>query len=244
MARIRTIKPEFFTSEQIVECSTNARLQFLGLLVFSDDGGRHPASIKRLKMEAWPGDSCSLKDVEKWQEELISAGLVGEYETTEGKRLWWVTGWEKHQRVDKPNIKFRGPFDDGSTITRQPFGDRSPPESNGVESNGVESNKEPPTPFPDFPTLNTEAFQQTWCRWQLHRREIKHPLKPTQAKSQLKMLADLGHDRAIAMIEHTIAMGWQGLREADGSANGNQKKAHLPTTEDLDKWNPYDGGEE
>ncbi len=71
MARLRTIKPEFFTSEQIVECSTNARLQFLGILCFSDDGGIHPASVKRLKMEVWPGDQVSEKDVTKYMAELI-----------------------------------------------------------------------------------------------------------------------------------------------------------------------------
>lgn len=32
MARIRSIKPEFWVSEQIGECSTNARLTFIGLL--------------------------------------------------------------------------------------------------------------------------------------------------------------------------------------------------------------------
>ena len=161
MARIRTIKPEFFTSEQIVECSTNARLQFLGVLCFSDDGGRHPASAKRLKMEVWPGDPCTIKDVEKWQTELIHAGLIVEYTDAQGLMLWCVTGWQRHQRVDKPTIKFRGPFDDGSTIVRGALAT----ESNGVESNGVESNVgevSPTTPLVRAPKIRKprEAFQK------------------------------------------------------------------------------------
>ena len=31
MARIRSIKPEFWVSEQVAECSTSARLTFVGL---------------------------------------------------------------------------------------------------------------------------------------------------------------------------------------------------------------------
>jgi hypothetical protein len=46
MARIRTIRPEFWTSEQVTECSMPARLLFIGLWNFCDDGGRMPYSPK------------------------------------------------------------------------------------------------------------------------------------------------------------------------------------------------------
>jgi hypothetical protein len=39
MARIRTIKPEFWTDEKIVECSFEARLMFIGMFNFADDKG-------------------------------------------------------------------------------------------------------------------------------------------------------------------------------------------------------------
>ena len=48
MARIRSIKPQFWTSEQIADCSSNARLLFIGLWNFCDDCGVHPASPARL----------------------------------------------------------------------------------------------------------------------------------------------------------------------------------------------------
>jgi hypothetical protein len=47
MARHRVVKPEFFTNEQVVECSTNARLLFVGMWCFCDDGGVHPASASQ-----------------------------------------------------------------------------------------------------------------------------------------------------------------------------------------------------
>ena len=49
MARIRTVKPEFWASEQVMECSPIARLLFIGLWNFCDDAGNHPLSEKTLR---------------------------------------------------------------------------------------------------------------------------------------------------------------------------------------------------
>ena len=54
MARIRTIKPEFWTSEQVVECSPTARLLFIGLWNFCDDAGNQPASAKQSRCRFFP----------------------------------------------------------------------------------------------------------------------------------------------------------------------------------------------
>ena len=62
MARIRTIKPEFWTSDQVVECSFAARLLFIGMWNFCDDYGVHPASLRKLKMEIFPGDDEMVTD--------------------------------------------------------------------------------------------------------------------------------------------------------------------------------------
>lgn len=50
MARIRTVKPEFWTDEKIVECSIPARLLFIGLFNFADDKGCLERSPKRIKI--------------------------------------------------------------------------------------------------------------------------------------------------------------------------------------------------
>ena len=149
MARIRTVKPEFWTSQQVVECSTNARLLFIGLWNFCDDNGIHPAEPKRLKMEVFPGDSFTVKDIGTWIDELLKVGLLLEYEA-EGRRYWLVTGWKKHQKIDKPSYKHplppmtnsentNGTLGDDSPSVRRSFAERHPPESNGVESKGRET---------------------------------------------------------------------------------------------------------
>lgn len=107
MARIRSIKPEFWTSEQVVECSRDSRLLFIGMWNFCDDAGRHKASYLRLKMEVFPGDPVSTEQVRAWVRELIDNGLLIEYEV-EGEEYWQITGWN-HQKIDQPNIKHPSP---------------------------------------------------------------------------------------------------------------------------------------
>lgn len=104
MARIRSIKPEYWTSEQVMELSRDARLLFIGLWNFCDDGGNHPASPKTLKAEVFPGDDDATgSTVMQWVDELIEQQLLVEYEV-DGKEFWHVTGWH-HQRIDQPTLR-------------------------------------------------------------------------------------------------------------------------------------------
>lgn len=105
MARIRSVKPEYWTSEQVMAMSRGARLLFIGLWNFSDDGGNHPASPKTLKAEVLPGDDDITSDrIMELVDEMIEQGLVEEYESG-GKIYWHVTGWKKHQRIDQPTYR-------------------------------------------------------------------------------------------------------------------------------------------
>lgn len=104
MARIRTIKPEFWASEQIANCSRDARLLFIGIWTFCDDAGIHPASSKRIKMQVFPADNISDEQVKAWVEELLSQKLIEEY-TVVGQAFWQVTGWH-HQLIKKPCYKY------------------------------------------------------------------------------------------------------------------------------------------
>jgi hypothetical protein len=141
MARIRSIKPEFWTSEQVVECSPIARLLFIGMWNFCDDGGNHPASFKTLKMEVFPGDDITLSQIETYTLELLKHNLLVQYDGGNGRKYWHVTGWH-HQKIDKPNPKHppfvMEKFDDHSTNHRIPIDDHSPQEGKGREGKGKE----------------------------------------------------------------------------------------------------------
>lgn len=137
MARIRTVKPEFFTSEQVVDCSPTARLLFIGMWCFCDDGGVHPASPKRLKMEVFPADNISEKQIIVYVDELVKSELITEFVGHDGKSYWQVTGWH-HQKIEKPTLRHPQKSNDSTTI-RRPVVDSSPTEGKGKESIGKES---------------------------------------------------------------------------------------------------------
>ncbi|CFB63134.1 hypothetical protein [Pandoraea apista] len=173
MARIRSTKPEFWTSEQVMELSRDARLLFIGMWNFCDDAGIHPASPKRLKAEVFPADDLTSLDIRRLVDELVSIGLVEEYEV-DGEAFWIVTGWH-HQKIEKPtythprpdgtlpanaparrktrisssnSTSSRGDVDDKSPNDRRPLDDNSPTESSRVESSRKElgSNNDGGTP--------------------------------------------------------------------------------------------------
>lgn len=107
MARIRTVKPEFWTSEQVASCSRDARLLFIGMWNFCDDRGVHPVSYRQLKMEVFPGDDLAIDKIQDLCSELEDAGLLSLFE--HGERTYWlVTGW-RHQKIERPTYKHPDP---------------------------------------------------------------------------------------------------------------------------------------
>ena len=116
MARIRTLKPEFWTSEQIVACSRDARLFFIGMWTFSDDFGNIPAKSGELRRKIFPGEAdLSDQSINELLGQLQVNKLIQIYEV-EGLKYWHVTGW-KHQKIDKPSQKYPK-FDECSTSVR------------------------------------------------------------------------------------------------------------------------------
>lgn len=115
MSRIRSIKPEFWSSGQVMECSRDARLLFIGLWNFSDDAGRFPYSPKQVKALVLPGDDdISSSDVQNWLDELSTNGLICPY-SVDGKEYFEITGWS-HQKIDRPQpAKYPAPLVEDST---------------------------------------------------------------------------------------------------------------------------------
>ena len=107
MARIRTIKPEFWSSEQVMESRPLARLLFIGLWNFCDDGGNHPLAPRTIKALVFPGDDISTEAVSELLGELEGAGLTRSYSVA-GKLYLHVNGW-KHQKIEKRTFKYPKP---------------------------------------------------------------------------------------------------------------------------------------
>ncbi|MGH8908301.1 MAG: hypothetical protein ACRD0K_17780 [Egibacteraceae bacterium] len=114
MARIRTIKPEFFTDAVLVEVSMSARLLFIGTWVFADDFGNLERSAKQLKLRVFPAD---VLDVEPLIQELIAHRLLVEYSVSDRKYLH-IPGFTRHQKIDRPSAP-RCPLHESSTMTHR-----------------------------------------------------------------------------------------------------------------------------
>lgn len=108
MSRIRTIKPEFWANEQVTACRVESRLLFIGLWNFCDDSGVIVDKARQLRSTIFPDDPFSPRDLDGWLDELARAGLIVRYEA-EGKRLVWITGWDRHQYIKNKAEKTNGP---------------------------------------------------------------------------------------------------------------------------------------
>lgn len=93
MARIRTIKPEFFTSEDIVSLSPLARLLYQATWCEADKEGRLVWKPRTFKLRYFPGDNC---DIEAMCQELVDSGLVVLY----GDGLAYIPTFSKHQHIN------------------------------------------------------------------------------------------------------------------------------------------------
>lgn len=93
MARIRTVKPEFFTSGSVTAVSPLARLLFIGLWCEADREGRFQWSPRSLKLRYLPADDC---DGHALLDELAREGLIT-YRDTEGDQCGWVVDFDQWQ---------------------------------------------------------------------------------------------------------------------------------------------------
>jgi hypothetical protein len=101
VARIRTIKPEFWSDEKIVELDFEWRLLFQGIWNFADDQGYIDCSPKRIKMQVFPGDSI---EVSVGLRRLLEDSLLSAYRLRSDPERYVlrVVNWEQHQRVSNP----------------------------------------------------------------------------------------------------------------------------------------------
>ena len=101
MARIRTIKPEFFTSLTIASLTLEARLTFIGLWTHVDDAGRCVNDARLIKAALWPLDDRLTDDIVSDLGALTECSLIAQYEVR-GRRYLAITNWTEHQRINRP----------------------------------------------------------------------------------------------------------------------------------------------
>lgn len=115
--RIRSTKPEFWTSKTISALPWDVRLVLKGLESYVDDNGVGKDDLALIASDVFPRDLvASPRETLARLSEAISmlsgAGLVARYEH-ENEDLLYIDKWKQLQRIDKP-AKGRFPRPDGT----------------------------------------------------------------------------------------------------------------------------------
>lgn len=101
--RSRDIRPGFYKNEQLIECSSWARLIYPGLWMIADCLGILEDRPKRIKMELLPADDVNVDDL---LNELASQKLIVRYEA-EGAKYIFIPGFARNQNPH-PKEKSKG----------------------------------------------------------------------------------------------------------------------------------------
>lgn len=110
--RIRTIKPEFFTDEDVAALEPLDRIAFLGLLCYADKAGRLEYRPARLAAMILPYEQAGFG---ARLTNLINADFLIHYEN-DGRKYLQIRTFSSHQRPHhtEPESKLPSPDSDGS----------------------------------------------------------------------------------------------------------------------------------
>ena len=113
--RIRSIKPEFWRSDDIAALALEDRLLFIGLWSYVDDSGIGIDKVAHICADLFAADLSEsptevLARVQGGLSRLRERGLIVRY-VVDGKSYLYIANWSKHQRIDKPS-KRRYPLPD------------------------------------------------------------------------------------------------------------------------------------
>jgi hypothetical protein len=168
MARIRSVKPEYFDDPDVGTLSAEAALVFVGIWTQADRAGRLVDDPRRLKVRIRPYSTC---DFDAVLAELVNAGFLIRYQSEGGARLLQVRSFGKHQKCHKlePESQYQGP---SRQALDEPGKNPSNPPVSCLLSLGSDplslvdssepakpADSEPPTPVLVFPTTGAA---KTW----------------------------------------------------------------------------------
>ena len=173
MARIRTIKPSFFTSLPIASLSFRCRLTFVGLWTHVDDAGRAVYEPRLIKAALFPlDDTVTAEDVAEDVAALQRLAMVTVYEV-EGRKYIQVNGFKQHQHINRAResdlpAPADGSVTEASVKAHGGLTEDSRQEGKGMERKGKEGKPRTPTAradgmtAPHFPNELRVQLRDAW----------------------------------------------------------------------------------
>lgn len=150
--RIRSIKPDFWSSRDITDLSIEDRLLFIGLWSYVDDNGVGRDEEDQIVATLFARDMFNspretIARVADGLQRLSDAGLIVRYKS-ENRSYLEIVSWEKHQKIDRPNkARFPRYNADRDTLATHSRDYRETP-SPGTEEQGNRGTDIPPCSAP------------------------------------------------------------------------------------------------
>jgi len=208
VARIRTIKPEFWTDGKVINLSYAARLLFIGCWNFARcDNGHLDDDAVSLKLRILPADDV---DAYKLLNELIEAGMIVRY-THEGRTFLKIKRFNEHQKIDT-RWGSRCPY---CSLKASPKLTEthllSPQEGKGKEGKGKEGKGK-------ITTLSSklDSVKDVFVYWQ---QELKHPQSKLDKKREKAINARLQEGYSVDRIKQAI----QGIKKIPHNMGQNDR---------------------
>lgn len=153
MARIRTVKPEFFRHAGLYDAERVTRLPlrlgFEGLWIAADREGRFKWEPRTLKLDCLPYDDLDFADV---LDALEVHGFIEKYEV-DGRTYGWIPSWHRHQHINQREAQSSIPPPSGKDTCTHVHA-HGEGEGKGKEGSGGEEVDHADAPSPA--TLSTE----------------------------------------------------------------------------------------
>lgn len=220
MARIRTIKPEFFTSSDIIALTPLARLFYVSLWCEADRDGLLSWNTATLKYRYFPADKV---DIESLAGELVNLGLIIILVGDDGREYAEIPSFQSHQVINNR---------ESESILRSRVKDASPRvQGEGRKEGKGREGKSPATRAARFDAVEELAARgvqpQTADDWLTLRKAKKAPVTATVLTEIISEAdkAGMSLERALA---YSCQRGWQGFKSSwvkdDPDAKDTPKK--------------------
>lgn len=130
VARMRSVKPEFWADPSLARLSRDARLLYISLWNFADEHSRMFGDPRFVKGHAFPyDDDLTVARIAELLAELSAAGKVQPYWVS-GEAYLFLPRLDKHQRLESEKVPSRLPGPDESTPEPEPPAAESVPRTN------------------------------------------------------------------------------------------------------------------
>jgi hypothetical protein len=154
VARIRSIKPEFFTDDELAELPPLARLLFIGLWTQADKAGRLKDKPIRIKTSVLPYDDC---DCDALLQALADAGFIIRYTVGDSAYIE-VVNFATHQRFNNESDSTIPPVSEDYVSTS--VGLIHGREGKGREGREGNTRAEKPPPMSNFPPCFSDEVER------------------------------------------------------------------------------------